>query len=101
VKLRFSRRAEREVDRIDERWRAERPSAPTLFVDELASAVSLLRTSPDMGVPNRARRGQLVRRVLLEATRYHIYYVVDDEGIEVLTVWSALRGRGPRLGTPG
>ena len=95
MRLRFSRRAEREVDRIDTRWRTERSAAPSLFTEELAAAVSLLRTSPEMGVPNRASRGSLVRRVLLEATRYHVYYVVDDEGVEVLAVWSSVRGRGP------
>ena len=38
-----------------------------------------------------------MRRVLCEKTRYHVYYVVDDEGAVILSVWSTLRGRGPRF----
>ena len=41
-----------------------------------------------------------VRRVLLRATRYHVYYVVHDEAVIVLSVWSALRGTEPDLALP-
>lgn len=31
-------------------------------------------------------------------TRYHVYYrVVGPEHVRVLAIWSAVRGRGPRL----
>jgi hypothetical protein len=57
----------------------------------------VLAESPDVGVPNRTRRGRLVRRILLKATRHHAYYVVEDGVVTVLSVWSTQRGRGPRL----
>jgi len=35
--------------------------------------------------------------VLLRSTRYHVYYVIGDEVVRILAVWSALRGRQPAL----
>lgn len=38
------------------------------------------------------------RRLLLPETRHHVYYrVVGAEHVRVLAIWSAVRGRGPRL----
>jgi hypothetical protein len=36
---------------------------------------------------------------MLQVTRHHLYYVYDAQTAEVrvLTVWSALGGRGPSL----
>ncbi len=45
----------------------------------------------------RAERAPGVRRLLLRATRYHVYYRVRDETLEVLAVWHATRGTGPGL----
>jgi hypothetical protein len=33
----------------------------------------------------------------MRATRYHVYDREDDDGVVVLAVWSAVRGRGPTL----
>lgn len=43
-----------------------------------------------------------VRRVLLAATRYYLYYLVNeaDGTIDVLAVWSTSRGTGPDLKPP-
>ena len=38
-----------------------------------------------------------VRRALLRASRYHVYYVLTDDVVIVLAVWSAVRGAGPSL----
>jgi len=40
-----------------------------------------------------------LRRLLLPRSRYHVCYVHDSENDEVaiLAVWSAVRGRGPKL----
>ncbi len=65
--------------------------ALTLLVD--APAVG--RTYPDAGIPG-------LRRLMLPASRHHIYYVHDStEGeVIVLAIWSAVRGSGPRLRLP-
>ena len=99
MKVGFSKRASGDVERIDARWKGERPAAPQLFLDELKRALELVRDAPRMGVGYTTSRGRLVRRVLLERTQYHLYYeVIDDEELKVLALWGTQRGRGPRFG---
>jgi hypothetical protein len=43
------------------------------------------------------KRGRVIRRILLPKTRRHLYYCVDDDGVLVLPVWGAVRGRAPSL----
>ena len=38
-----------------------------------------------------------VRRLLLRRTHYQLYFVQETERVYVLAVWSAFRGRTPRL----
>lgn len=52
---------------------------------------------PSLGAPAKAERAPGLRRVLLRRTRYHAYYRVRDEVLEVLAVWHAARGVGPGL----
>jgi plasmid stabilization system protein ParE len=81
-------------------WISNRPSAPELFVRELADAFDRLRRLPSIGRPYRVRGVNGVRRLYLPATRYHVYYVYEPElhEVTVLAVWSAVRGKGPPLG---
>ncbi|WP_437999805.1 type II toxin-antitoxin system RelE/ParE family toxin [Sorangium sp. So ce185] len=80
-------------------WIENRPAAPSLFREELAALLSLLRAAPDAGAPHAHRRIKGIRRAPLPTTRYLVYYVHDRESGEilVLAVWSSLRGRPPRL----
>jgi len=52
----------------------------------------------------RRRHGSIpgLRRVVLRATRYHVYYAVaaDGDTVFVLAVWSAVRGGMPKLDPP-
>lgn len=99
MKVRYTNRAARDIERIATRWRTERPSASMLFEDEVDAALDLLESSPEIGVGYTTKKGRLVRRVLLERTHYHLYYeVIDDEELRVLAVWGTQRGRGPRFG---
>ncbi|MBW1905997.1 MAG: type II toxin-antitoxin system RelE/ParE family toxin [Deltaproteobacteria bacterium] len=90
-------RAKRHVGAIDHWWREHRPAAPGLFRQELAAAFELVVIAPQSGRRYRASPVLHVRRVLLRSTRYHVYYVGRDNDIEVLAVWSAVRGTGPDL----
>ena len=92
--------AEAQIETIDTWWRRNRPAAPDLFREELASAAITIRTLPQMGHRVRHRVVKGLRRVLLRASRYHVYYVVHADTIHVLSVWSAVRGSGPRLSPP-
>jgi hypothetical protein len=38
-----------------------------------------------------------VRRLLLRRTHHHLYVIEEPARIYVIAVWSAYRGRGPRL----
>ena len=90
--------AEAQVRASDAWWRAERPMAPDMFLNELAEAFEMIRHFAGAG--QRVPRGNVagVRRVLLRASRFHVYYVEGAEVVDVLAVWSAVRGRGPQLG---
>ena len=82
---------------VDTWWREHRTAAPELFLAELASALELLEALPLAGQLYDHPTLDGVRRVLLRATRYHVYYRVRDDAVVVLAVWSAVRGAGPDL----
>ncbi len=78
-------------------WAANRPAAPDAVLDELDRILGLLVQHPDIGA--RARRTTLtgVRRVTLFRIRYHLYYRVANESLQVLALWHTSQGRGPSL----
>lgn len=102
MKVRLSPEAQRQGEEAEAWWRANRPLAPSLFAGELNAALERIAQSPAIGVPRAHRRVPGVRRLLLLETRYHLYYVLDParDEVRVLSVWSAVRGRGPKLGRP-
>jgi plasmid stabilization system protein ParE len=91
----FLRRASKDVERIDVWWRQHRQSAPDLFLTEVGRALALIATTPALGVAARSHRLPGVRRVLLERTRYHLYFRAVGPTIEVLAVWHSSRRTGP------
>jgi plasmid stabilization system protein ParE len=99
ARLRLTPDAARQVREAAAWWVENRPLAPSMFREELATLFGLLRTSPEAGTLHAHRRIPGVRRAPLLKTRYLVYYVHDPAAGEVLVlaVWSALRGRAPRL----
>jgi plasmid stabilization system protein ParE len=95
--VQFSRQALAQVQVAHGWWRKNRPRAPRLLREELAEALRLLRTSSGAGAHYPHRRRSDVRRLVLPRTRYYLYYVEGSDGVVVLAVWSALRGRAPPL----
>ena len=81
---------------------AHRPSARDLFARELAGALRLLLRAPGVGVAYGPKSGDGVRRLILQRTGYHVYYVHDSEQqvLGILAVWSCRRGRPPSLRLP-
>ncbi len=96
MKVELSEKAEAQVDVIDAWWRENRRAAADLFTNELAQALKALTDIPALGTPYQARR-TMIRRVLLRRTHYHVYFVQEDDRLYVVAVWSAFRGRGPKL----
>jgi plasmid stabilization system protein ParE len=99
VKFEISRRARRQIDKIQAWWTDNRPAAHSMFLDELDRAERLLRGNPEAGKVYAAHRTGVVRRVLLAQTEHHLYYRyrADRDELIVLMLWGATRARGPRL----
>ena len=97
VRITASSQADDDIRTIDEWWRANRPTARGLFAEELGEAMALLAASPDIGHHYLHQQIPGLRRIILRSTRYHLYYVLADDLVTVLAVWSAVRGRGPKL----
>jgi plasmid stabilization system protein ParE len=92
--------AARDVAEVDQWWRENRRAAPDLFLEEFSAALQLIRIAPFVGRQYRETKVPHVRRLLMRATRYHVYYAIGDAAAEVLAVWSAVRGTGPDLHGP-
>ena len=100
TRIRVTAEAEAQAKAAKRWWRTERPLAPAMFRQELAGAFQLLEGAPEIGswyhgcgdIPG-------VRRLALQQTRYHLYYVYDAPAdlVIVLAVWSMSRGSPPPL----
>lgn len=102
MKVRATGRAQREIVRAALWWKANRPAAPDLFLEELQAAERHLCGAPISGEVYGYRKARLIRRWLLQETEYHVYFSVDREArvIMVHSVGGGLRGSdwvGPPL----
>lgn len=86
-----------QVRAINTWWRRERNAAPQLFSEELAAAFALLGAAPQAGRRYRHATVAGLRRILLRASRFHVYYKVHESNVIILAIWSAVRGMGPPL----
>jgi plasmid stabilization system protein ParE len=93
--VRFSQAAFRHVDAADSWWRENRPAAPDLFLSELRRALSVVQGAPDSFAVLDEPRMHGLRRILLEKSRYHLYWTTTDDTIEILAIWHTSRGHGP------
>jgi len=71
--------------------------------EELERAFALLARQPQIGAVARNERLVGVRRVFLTRTRYYLYYRVVESppSVQVLALWHASRGAGPRIERAG
>ena len=92
--------ADENIRHVDDWWMEHRPLSPHLFREELAEGLALLADAPEVGRRYAHRGIPGLRRIVLRATRYHAYYVYDGRLVTVLSVWSSLRRRGPKLAPP-
>ncbi len=99
MKIQISKRARRQIEKIGRWWIENRPSAPTMFLDELFEAEQQLRANPEIGIVYARHRTGDVRRLLLPRSGYHLYYRYQRarDLVMVLTVWGAERERTPTL----
>jgi plasmid stabilization system protein ParE len=95
VRVALSGQAATQAQEIDGWWRDNRLAAPDLFTRELEEALQALEQMPSLGTRYEPKPD--VRRLLLRRTQYHLYFVEEGDTLYVVSVWSALRGHGPRL----
>ena len=98
MKVELSKRAQRAVTRIDARWR-KHADHPELFLEEMLEVVEHLETVSNPGTPCPTKRRPQLKRMLLEKTKCHLYFVSDEgkQRIDVLHVWDGRRERLPTL----
>lgn len=89
--------ADAQIRAIDQWWRENRRASPHLFVDELSKSFEFLSRAPHIGRLYRRSPIVGIRRLLLRASRYHVYYFPAENEVTVLAVWHAERGGGPQL----
>jgi plasmid stabilization system protein ParE len=97
VKVKFTPRGELRAQKANAWWRKNRPDTRELLADELAQAAKDLETIPHLGTPHPTGRRPLLKRLLLEKTKCHVYFEVDEQKEEILMIWGAPRGREPKL----
>jgi plasmid stabilization system protein ParE len=99
VKIEIGKRARRQVERASSWWQENRPSAPSLFEDELGRALRQILSMPRSGTPYPTAARPELRRILLPKTEYHVYFAVEREEtvLVIHSVWGARRGRGPKV----
>ena len=95
----FTPRATREVTDAKRWWRANRTKAPHELEEELRTALDLIAGTPSIGAVARNVALPGVRRIFLNRVNYFLYYRphLDLNRVEVVALWHARRGSGPRL----
>lgn len=85
--------------RAARRWWRQHRDAKELVVEELRIARLVLKDGPKLEIYGHLD-GQPVRRLLLEKTRFHVYYVIleREDLVRIVAIWGAMRGHGPNLG---
>ncbi|MFL6244996.1 MAG: type II toxin-antitoxin system RelE/ParE family toxin [Thermoanaerobaculia bacterium] len=95
----FTPRASREVTEAKRWWRTNRTKAPNALEEELRTALDLIATTPAIGAVARNVSLPDVRRIFLNRVNYFLYYRPNavSQTVEVVALWHARRGTGPRL----
>jgi plasmid stabilization system protein ParE len=97
LKVELSDEAKRQAREENAWWRKNRDNK-RVFTEKLRGAREALRDGPKHQICAYID-GEPVRRILLEKTRCHVYYVVleGERLARVVAVWGASRERGPKL----
>ena len=98
MKVELSKRAQRAVARIDAHWQ-KHAYLPALFFEEMLDVIDHLETVSNPGTPCPTRRRPQLKRMLLEKSKCHLYFVSDErkQRIDVPHVWDGRRERLPAL----
>lgn len=102
MKVRFTEQAQADARRIRRWWRENRTKAPNRFSEELREVRKRLASAAQEGHAYRQLGGELVRRLLLEKSGQHVYYVVREAErlVSIVAIHGAVRGSGPDFREP-
>ena len=91
--LRVSPRATRQIEQAADWWFENRSAAVTLFSAELERGFLALASLPRAGQRVEHHRIPNLRRILLSAVQYHLYYTIseDERMVDVLELWHTSR----------
>lgn len=90
-------RAKREIERLAEWWSINRTAAPGAVRLDVEGVLFVVTQHPGLGnMVENGRRIQ-VRRYLMSRTQHWLYFRVKNNVVEVLSVWSTIRGKDPKL----
>ena len=91
--LRISPRAARQIEVAADWWYENRPAASALFSTELERGFLAISAFPRAGGKVAHSRISGLRRILLSAVQYHLYYTISEEeqAVEVLELWHTSR----------
>lgn len=93
----FKARARREIEAAAAWWSANREAAAGALRRDVEAGLAILIEQPGIGTKVETGRSPQVRRLLLGRTRYHLYYRVRGNTVEVLALWHSSRGNGPSV----
>lgn len=99
--VRLTPEAARQLQLAAEWWQDNRPSAPGLLLAEAERVFHLLATEPGVGTIVDDEEFTDIRRLHASRVRYHVYYRVRGEVVEVVAIWHSSRGEGPLLAPSG
>ncbi len=69
-----------------------------MFRDELLAVIEQIERTPTIGVLFATVDDVRIYRVLMQRSRYHVYYSIAGDDVVVASIWSAQRKRAPDLG---
>lgn len=98
----FTDRAERELREVQSWWHANRPEATNLLDEEIEHCVTLLTSSPNVGLRVRKNGRVPFRRLVMPRTRHVLYYLHDEAAsiVYIGSIWGASKRRRPTLKDP-
>lgn len=97
MKVELTEEAKRQAREENAWWRKNRDHK-RLFTEELRAARKVLKDGPKHQIYAYID-GEPVRRLLLEKTRCHVYYVVleSEKLVRIVAIWGGPREHGPNL----
>ena len=96
----FNTHAAQQLEELEAWWRKHRRSAPTQLLDELLKAVDAISQFPEAGQPVDHPNYPTLRRLQLERSKKHVYFLVDtaERTVTIVALWGAQRGSPPDFG---